>query len=118
MTAVAMSQDIDRAEEALLRHGRDVTVDQDDVTRGLVQLVAPHIQHDTMVAVMGDAASGAHHRALAQLRELHGIKLEPTGVPGLDLAARAVLVRYPRRPWSPRMIPAATDRVVSVWRVA
>jgi len=37
--------------------------------------------------------------------------------PMLDTTDRAVLIRYPTKPWSPLGVPAATDRLLSVWRV-
>jgi len=55
-----------------------------------------------------------HHAVRQGLEDVLNLKPHPM----LDTTDRAVLVRYPKTPWAPLGVPAATDRLLSVWRVS
>ena len=65
------------------------------------------------VVVLVSEVSG-HHAVRQGFEEV----LDLTPHPLLDTTHRALLVRYPRTPWAPLGVPAANDRLLSVWRVS
>lgn len=81
--------------------------------QAILALAHPYLKPGTILALMGDRET--YHQALAQLRGAQDII--PLTINGWDSSKRATLVRYPRRPWSPWMIPAPTDRLVSMWSI-
>lgn len=80
-------------------------------------LALSHVQQDSVLAVMGDAATHKHHHGLQYLGDHLDLDAVPMGVLGIDFDKRAILVRHTKTPWAPYLVPPATDRVVSVWRV-
>ena len=130
LVVVNIPSDAARAAAAVMSQGE---VDLEQTLRGLDQprrvdgiidqlprvedLARPHVHPGSLLVVIGDAATGKHHHGLRYLRDHLDLVPVPVGVPGIDFQKRAFLVRYPKKPWAPYLVPPATDRVMSVWRV-
>ena len=65
----------------------------------------------SIVVLVGDCDSGAHHHAARLLEQRFDLERHPA------TRDRAIYVRHPARPWAPHRCPAVTDRLVSAWRV-